>query len=989
MMASAAQPDSTPTAVLSYKDSLSLPQTSFPMRAGAATREPELQAQWESSQLYQQAMARRDKSKRFVLHDGPPYLSSDKIHIGTALNKILKDIVTRYQYLQGNYTPYVPGYDGHGLPIESAVEKGIKGGRTTITPLELRQRCRDFALSNLKGQETNFKRLGVWGNWEQPYLTIDGHFEATQIRLFAQMAAKGHVYKGLKTVYWCPVSETALAEAEIEYADHESHSIYVGFELPSTQKAFGTALSDEQVKLLSGAKLLIWTTTPWTLAANVAIAANPELTYLVMQHPLTGDRIVVAQELKEAVLKAPQTEAMNVTATTWQELGTLKGSDLEGLVAKHPFIERPSYVLLGEHVTAESGTGLVHTAPGHGPDDFVIVQAYNRSKVMSQEIPVFCPVDGKGKMIDTMGMPCNWVGQFYEKVNPLVIQTLREKKALYSASQYVHSYPHSWRSHAPVIFRATEQWFINVEGFRPEALKAIEATAWIPARGEKRIASMVEGRGEWCISRQREWGVPIPAFYCQNCGALHISEEAVALVANVFEAETSDAWAQYSADDFLKEQIACSECGHRHFEKESDVMDVWFDSGVTHTAVVEARSEELGHLPVDLYLEGSDQHRGWFQSSLLTSVMLRNAAPYKAVLTHGFVLDEQGRKMSKSLGNVIDPNSVMKDYGADVLRLWVASVDYSTDVRIGQGTLKQLADIYRKIRNTARFLLGNLAGFDPHTEGQPLDSLSDLDRYVLHRLQVVTQQITEAFDQYEFYRFYQLLQNFCVVELSSLYFDVVKDILYCNAKTDPTRLGVQTVLYEVLSVLARVIIPVMPHLAEDIWSHWPEAQRPRFGQAQAPSSILLSDWPDLPSDWELPPETLHRFESLLVLRDKVNLALEDARSQDRVGSALEAQVRILPMGEEWAFLNTASMDELETLCLTSQVEVATAQEAEAFETSDRLLAQTEESGELAIYILKAEGSKCERCWKYKSSVGSHSNHTGLCTRCHEAVTTGV
>jgi isoleucyl-tRNA synthetase len=970
-----------PTSEKSYKETLTLPKTSFPMRAGAATREPEIYAFWQEQQVYEKNLESRDVSKRFVLHDGPPYLSSDKIHIGTALNKILKDIVIRYKTQQGFYTPYVPGYDGHGLPIEAAVEKSIKGGRRSITNLELRERCRAFALQNLKGQEINFKRLGILGNWENPYITIDPAFEALQVELFAKMVEKGYVYKGLKPVHWCPVSESAMAEAEIEYADHESHSIYVRFILPHLQKVFGDALDDETTAALQGASFLIWTTTPWTLPSNVALAVHPTTDYTIVELPNMG-RCIVAVELLPALAKT----LSNDEQTVQLEAGVVfKGSVLEGLQAQHPFIERPSTVLLADYVTTESGTGVVHTAPGHGPDDFATISQYNRNQCKATPFPIISPIDGQGKFMPEAGIPEVLIGQFYEKANWKVLEILREHEALLHHSTFKHSYPHSWRSHSPVIFRATDQWFINVDAFRATALEEIKTVQWIPTRGETRISTMVGNRAEWCISRQRTWGVPIPAFYCQSCGEVHLDSTITGWVADVFRQESSDAWEKYDADHFLQNRLTCKSCGSKSFTKETDVMDVWFDSGVTHTTVVEARKEELGGVPADLYLEGSDQHRGWFQSSLLTSVMLRDKAPYKAVLTHGFVLDENGRKMSKSLGNVVDPNTVMKELGADVLRLWVASVDYTSDVRLGKNTLKQLGDIYRKIRNTCRFLLGNLDGFDPATQLVPYHQLNTLDKYVLHRLREVTLSLTQAFENYEFHHFYQRLQNLCVVEFSSLYFDVVKDILYCNHPNDDKRLAVQTVLYHIISVLSRVIIPVMPHMAEDIWSHWPLETRPAFGMEASPVSILLAPWPAPPEEWEMLPEDADQFEALLMLRESINAGLEQARAANEIGSSLEANVWIHPMAPSWNFLKNLGSDMLESLFLVSGIGLLEGDALKTVYEDYAVLCEEDVEGEYCLYITRAVGDKCERCWQYKETVGSYTDHPTLCTRCHSAV----
>lgn len=1000
-----AQAHHTPEPI-NYKKTLQLPETTFPMRAGATVREPELQAFWESENVYQQVLAQRNINKKFILHDGPPYLSSENIHIGTALNKILKDIVIRFNSLQGYYTPYVPGYDGHGLPIEAAVEKKIKGGRKAVSPLELRQKCRAFAESNLKGQETNFKRLGISGHWETPYLTIDGQFEARQIELFAEMVKKGYVYKGLKPVHWCPVSESAMAEAEIEYADVESHSIHVLFPLRTLEKAYGEPLSPTQTTLLTNASILIWTTTPWTLPSNVALAVHTQFEYTVLQTEAFGN-IVVATDRLEHV------EKLLKQAVPPQKLGTVTGKDLAGLQASHPFVPNQySVVLTANFVTLDAGTGIVHVAPGHGPDDFQAVQALNRDQLKHAPLPIISPIDGRGIFLPEPTVPTAVQGLFYEKANWVMLDILKEHGALVHHYLFTHSYPHSWRAKTPVIFRATEQWFINVDAFRQTALKEIQGVQWIPERGQTRISTMVANRAEWCISRQRLWGVPIPAFYTPD-GQTHLTPELTALVAELFREETSDAWVKYPTPVTLIPRLqeilatwesrpAAQKTGFsvaqlqaalapllahplELLRKEEDVMDVWFDSGVTHTTVVEARKELLGELPAELYLEGSDQHRGWFQSSLLTSVMLHEKAPYKAVLTHGFVLDENGRKMSKSLGNVVDPNTVMKEYGADVLRLWVASVDFTNDVRIGKGVLKQLADIYRKIRNTLRFLMGNLAGFNPKTDALPYEQLSVLDQYVLHRVGKVTQQITQAFAAYEFHKFYQLVQNLCVVELSSLYFDIVKDILYCNAKTDTVRLGVQTVLYEVLLVLSRIIIPVMPHLAEDVWSHWEVAQRPSFGFVQPPVSILMAPWPEIPAQWTLSPEKAKAFEALLSLRETVNITLEEARTKELIGSALEAAIIIQPLSADWNFLSTLQETELETLFLVSQVHLQPETDPKAVFGAYAVLAEQEVEGEYRVFAVQAAGKKCERCWQYCETVGQFADHPTLCHRCHQAV----
>lgn len=944
---------------MDYKATLNLPQTPFKMKAGAALREPELEAFWEENKVYETVLASRDKTHRFLLHDGPPYLSSDKIHIGTALNKILKDIVTKYKAQRGYYSPYVPGYDGHGLPIENAVVKSIKGGRHAVTPYELRRQCREFALKNLKGQETNFKRLGVWGDWEHPYITIDGKFEATQIRLFGQMYKKGYVYKGLKPVYWCPTCETALADAEVEYADHVSHSVYVRFPAGEKQPA---GLPESVAQYWPETAFVIWTTTPWTIPANLGLALNAELPYVFVKTPNWGVLIVTEPLLDDFIAKNE--------IDTYEILHRMTGAELEHLSPKHPLFDRLSPTILGPHVTAEAGTGVVHTAPGHGHEDYLVGQKYG--------LGILSPLNNKGVYTAEAGPA--FEGIHYEKGNAVVIEALEAANALISQSKFSHSYPHCWRCHNPVIYRATDQWFIGVDAFRDLALAEIKNVTWLPARGESRITSMVENRSDWCISRQRVWGVPIPVFYCNACQTPLITDETVETVAKRFEVETSDAWWQYDAKTLLETPHTCSHCGHGEFTPEMDIMDVWFDSGVTHTAVVEARSDELGHLPVELYLEGSDQHRGWFQSALLTSVATQGKAPYKSVLTHGFVLDPDGRKMSKSLGNVVDPNAVIQELGADVLRLWVASVDYSNDVRIGKEILGQLAEVYRKVRNTLRFVLGNLSGFDAQADYVPSHRLSLLDRYILHRLQSLVGQLTEAFETYEFHHYYQLLQNFCVTELSSLYFDITKDLLYTLPQAAPERRAVQTVLFELLATLTPMLVPVMPHLAEDIWQAIPEEHKPTFGQAQAPVSVLMAPWPAVRSEFVSAPLE-QDFVKLLHLKETVNLALERPRAEGLIGSALEAQMILVPQTEaDAAWLKHFELDELASWFIVSEVALAELPPAETLGT-----ASTQHDLSVAVYAVKAVGDKCIRCWRFQQSVGSHPTHTQLCDRCASAV----
>lgn len=947
------------TEAVNYKDTLNLPQTDFKMKAGAATREPEIEAFWAENQVYEKAQAARKAAQKdkFVLHDGPPYLSSDKIHIGTALNKILKDIVTRYKYQRGYFAPYIPGYDSHGLPIENAVVKNIKGGRAALTEVELRKKCREFALGNLTGQETNFKRLGIWGDWAHPYVTLHAQFEATQAQKLGTMYEKGYVYKGLKPVYWCPHCETALADAEVEYDNHTSHSVYVAFPV-------------QDAKFDGDANIVIWTTTPWTLPANLALSVHPDFEYSLIKTATFG-KLLVAKELLAKF-------AEQIKLENYKELKTFKGADLEGILAKHPFIDRTSRTLTGTHVTLDAGTGIVHTAPGHGMEDYIVVQEYNKNKADDQKIPILSPVDSQGKYTAEAIVP-ELIGQFYEKANEPIIEILKSKNALLGHAKFDHSYPHCWRCHHPVIYRATEQWFIDINKIRQPALDAIKTVAWVPEKGESRITSMVEGRGDWCISRQRVWGVPIPVFYCgdPNCRTEIINEQTSQRVYELFCEGTSDVWWELSADEILKGLDLKCGCGSTHFEKETDIMDVWFDSGMTHTTVVEARAEEFTSrpdqqaLPVELYLEGSDQHRGWFQSSLLTSVMLNGKAPYKGVLTHGFVLDQNGRKMSKSLGNVVDPNKIMNQYGADILRLWVASVDYTVDIRIGDTILAQLAETYKKVRNTFRFMLGNLSDFNPKTDRVTDAQLSHLDRYVLHRLQGLIQRVTADFDKFEFHRYNHEIQYFCNSDLSSLYFDVAKDILYCDAKASPRRRAIQTVLHETLITLLPMLVPIMPHLAEDIWQNLPEPLKVTL-TADTPLSITMADWPEVKSQYF--SETVQATaEKILELKTQVNLTLETPRSQGLIGSSLEAAIWLAKSDVRDALTPT----EWEAFLITSKVEFVDALpdlSANAWQQQNELIAAS-----------AANANKCQRCWRLTAEVGTFADHPALCARCHEAV----
>ena len=929
-----------------FKDTLNLPKTTLAMRANAAIREVEIQKFWEENKIYEKMLEKNKGNKSFILHDGPPYLSSDKIHIGHALNKILKDIVLKYKTQLGFYTPYVPGYDAHGLPIENAVVKNIKGGRNALTPQELRQKCREFAAKNLKGQEENFKRLGVLGDWEHPYLTIAPEYEARQVELFWQMYKKGYIQKGLKPVYWCASCETALAEAEVEYSDISSESIYVRFEMQDYEKLYQKANITSSNKLYS----IIWTTTPWTIPSNLGICLNARFNYTIFEYQ--GNNYFVASDLLDTFLKDVEWE--NV-----KKLGELKGSEFEYFKAKHPLYNKDSLLILGDHVTLDAGTGSVHTAPGHGLEDWEAGQKYG--------LETFSPFDSKGcwtnEVEDLEGVP-------YYKGNKIVIDRLKEKGALIKSQEIMHSYPHCWRCKNPVMYRSTPQWFVKVSMFKDNVLENIKKVDWFPASGEKRISNMVENRSEWCISRQRAWGVPIPILYCKKCKKPIINEETIKLISEKFKNESSDAWVKYEAKDFLPEGYKC-ECGCDEFEKENDIMDVWFDSGASWDAVVKARKDEFQTdgspvIPVDMYLEGSDQHRGWFQSSLLIASATDNTAPYKSVLTHGFVLDGEGRKMSKSLGNIVAPQEVIKVYGADVLRLWAASVDYRNDVKIGDNLIKQLVEVFKKTRNTIRFLLGNLYDFDPKKDYVEYDNLEEIDKFALSRLAQLIQNVDSAFETYEFYKYFQHLQNFASTDLSSFYLDIVKDRLYTQGKKSLSRRASQTVMYEILHTLISILVPVMPHQAEDIWQNMPENQKEC-------KSALLTPWAKVKPEW-INESLDEEFSKLLKTREIVSKAIEPLRSSDPkiIGSSLEADIVITSTDKEKIMLLDKYSKLLGDLYIVSHVYTSN-------ENNEDILNEYSQD-EYTVKVLKAKGEKCARCWKYREL-----NKDGICKDCENAI----
>ncbi|MEA5500108.1 isoleucine--tRNA ligase [Limnoraphis robusta Tam1] len=957
-------------AAKSYKDTVNLPQTKFDMRANAVKREPELQKFWAENQIYER-LSENNPGDAFILHDGPPY-ANGALHIGHALNKILKDIINRYQILQGRKVRYVPGWDCHGLPIELKVLQQMKQSeREELTPLKLRQKAKEFALETVDQQRESFKRYGVWGDWDNPYLTLKPEYEAAQIGVFAQMVLKGYIYRGLKPVHWSPSSKTALAEAELEYPEgHVSRSLFAAFPMTSLAEA----VKSELTPFLPDLGVAIWTTTPWTIPGNLGVSLNPELMYSVVEtqknaeNPIPFKYLLVAAELVE---RLSATFGQNLTVKA-----TVKGKDLEHSTYKHPLFDRESPILIGgDYVTTESGTGLVHTAPGHGQEDFIVGQRYG--------LPVLCPVDADGNFTAEAG---EFAGlNVLKDANEAVIKALEKAGSLIKEEPYQHKYPYDWRTKKPTIFRATEQWFASVEGFREEAVKAIQNVRWIPAQGENRITPMVAERSDWCISRQRSWGVPIPVFYDEETGEHLMNEETISHVQNIIAEKGSDAWWELSVEELLPEKYRKDAAKYR---KGTDTMDVWFDSGSSWAAVAKQRG--LGY-PVDMYLEGSDQHRGWFNSSLLTSVANYGHAPYKIVLTHGFVLDEKGHKMSKSLGNVVDPAIVIeggknKDkeppYGADILRLWVSSVDYSTDVPLGGNILKQMADIYRKIRNTARFLIGNLHDFNPEKDAVSYEELPDLDRYMLHRITEVFTEIKDAFDQFQFFRFFQTVQNFCVVDLSNFYLDIAKDRLYISADNAFRRRSCQTVLAVALENLAKAIAPVLCHMAEDIWQNLP--------YATPYSSVFESGWVKLEEIWKQ-PELAKFWQKLREIRAEVNQVMEKARKEKMIGSSLEAKVLLYVSDENFRKqleqINPSTtelkqhngVDQLRYLFICSQVEL--------LETPNKLkgLEYSDESEDLGIGVVKADGEKCDRCWNYSVHVGESTEDPTICERCVAAL----
>lgn len=911
-----------------YNSTLNLPKTDFPMRAGLPKSEPVTLQKWEDNKVYDKLMELNEGKPLYVLHDGPPYANGD-IHLGHALNKILKDFIVRYKNMAGFKSPFVPGWDTHGLPTElKARQKAGIGSSADISVVELRKMCEEFVTGYINDQRDQFKRLGAIGEWDNPYITLKHEFEAEQIKVFAEMATKGYIYKGLKPVYWCPECKTALAEAEIEYAEDPCHSIYVKFKVTDDLGKFEAMGIDP-----SKVNFVIWTTTTWTLPANLAICVGPRYEYSIIK---CGDEYyVMATDLFKSALDEAE-------ITDYEVVATIKGSELEYMKTAHPFLDRESLVIVGEHVTLESGTGCVHTAPGHGVDDYNVCLNY--------DIPVICPVDSNGVLTEEAGQ---FAGLTTDEANKKIAIHLDETGSLFALKKIIHQYPHCWRCKSPILFRATDQWFCSVDDFKNEAIDAINTVEWVPAWGKERISSMVRDRKDWCISRQRKWGVPIPIFYCKDCNEPYVDKEAMLKVAEIFGKEGSNAWFEKEAGELMPEGVSCPKCGCKEFEKESDIMDVWFDSGSSHRAVVKRRP--YLKYPADLYLEGNDQYRGWFQSSLLTSVATEGCAPYKTVLTHGMILDMEKRKMSKSLGNGISPQEVIQQYGADVLRLWVSSSDYQSDVSISREILKQTSEAYRKIRNTARYILGNLNDFDPDNDMVAPENFTNIDKWAVKTLNNLIEKVKTSYDKFEFHQVYHSIHKFCVVDMSNFYLDVLKDRLYTEKKDSLARRSAQSAMYLILDAMTRMLCPILAYTSDEIWQYMPHKS------GDNTENILFNEMPEVVS-LDVDDNFMAMWDRISALRDDVKKEIEVLVKDKTIKSSLESKVTLEASGETLEFLKKVE-DEIKPVLIVSEVEIV------------------EGDGELKITVEKAEGEKCERCWSISKSVGQNSAHPTLCDKC--------
>lgn len=931
-----------------YKNTLNLPKTDFPMKANLAKKEAELLAFWQENHIYQRMQTKGSK-KNYMLHDGPPY-ANGHIHLGHCLNKVLKDIIIKYKTMRGYYAPFVPGWDCHGLPIEHQVDKKLGSKKESTPVLEKRRLCREYANKFLDIQREEFIRLGVFGDWQDPYITMDHAYEASIVREFNKFVKKDSVYKGKKPVHWCPTCVTALAEAEVEYADKESPSIYVKFKVINAQGKF---VPDSD----SGSHFVIWTTTPWTLPANMALALHPDFIYRAVKTP-DGELIIAGELIEDCMKKIGYSEGdYYVTESAWT------GAELEGIICRHPWIDREVRTIIGEHVTLEQGTGVVHTAPGHGEEDFEIGLRYG--------IDIYTPVDDRGRFTEDVD---EFSGQYVFKANQEIINKIKSLETLLGSPEIIsHSYPHCWRCKKPVIFRATEQWFISMEknSLRQNSLRTIKNTQWIPKWGMDRIYGMVENRPDWCVSRQRAWGVPITLLRCETCKEYITDVSVMDMIEEEVSKSGADVWFEKSAHELVPEGFNCVRCGSRKFSKESNILDVWFDSGVSHAAVMEADQRLSG--PADLYLEGSDQHRGWFQSSLLTSVGTKDKAPYKAVLTHGFVVDGRGKKMSKSLGNVIAPQEITNQQGAEILRLWCSSADYREDMRISNEIIARLVEAYRKIRNTCRFLLGNIYDLDAAfavLKDRDIKDFPEIDRLALSMLQNLIEKNIYAYETFAFYEVYHNIYKFCVIDMSSFYLDILKDRLYTFKSDSHERRSSQIAMYNILISLAKMLAPILSFTAEEIWQHIP---------GEKEDSVFLANFPEV--DYSLMDRGLEKkWKMLSIIRDEINKALETKRREKFIGNSLEARI-IIYSSDKYSPILHQYKDFLSTLFIVSSSEISDISDApeEAFRSS--------ELEGFAVLVKKAEGHKCQRCWNWNSTVGKYEDFPDLCEKCKDVLTT--
>ncbi len=928
-----------------YNETLNLPQTEFPMRAGLPKREPGMLENWDKMDLYNEMLKKNEGKPRFALHDGPPF-SNGGLHMGHALNKSIKDFITRLYAMRGYYTPYVPGWDNHGMPIESAIIKQNKLNRKEMSIPQFRSACQEFAQHYIDVQMKGFERMGVLGDWEHPYKTMAPEFEAEEVKIFGKMYEKGYIYKGLKPVYWCPHDETALAEAEIEYQDDPCTTVYVKFPM---EDDLGKLSHIDKDKLF----FVIWTTTIWTLPGNLAIAMHPRESYVLVKAP-NGEIYVMAEALAEKVMGLGGFDSYEI-------IERHEGAFFENMLAKHPFLPKTSRLLLADYVTMDSGTGCVHTAPGFGADDYQTCRRYGMEMVV--------PVDDQGRHTDYAG---KYAGMKTEESNPVILADMKKSGMLFAQEDIVHSYPHCWRCKNPIIFRATPQWFCSVEAFKDEAVAACDNVRWIPGWGKERMISMIRERADWCISRQRRWGLPIPVFYCKECGKPICTPETTEAVSALFEKKGSNAWYEMEACDILPEGFVCPHCGKSHgFEKEMDTLDGWFDSGSTHYA---SMKRDQGFWPADMYLEGLDQYRGWFQSSLLTAVgALGEGAPFKECVTHGWTVDGEGKAMHKSLGNGVDPAEIFQKYGADLLRLWAGSADYHVDVRCSDNIFKQLSQNYLKFRNTARYCLGNLAGFDPNHLVAPEEMLP-LDKWAITRLNQLMERCKAAYDEYEFHVVSHAINDFCVVDLSSFYLDIIKDRLYCEEKDGLLRRSAQTALYLILDTITKLFAPILCFTCDEIWQAMPHKNE------DDQRNVVLNVMNEPFMQYALPEEEMQKWDALETLRDGVNAALESARAQKKIGKSLEAKVTLVTEQPQPQLdgLKAAFENQWADLFIVSQVEVK--EDKGLYDTA----AETPVEG-VRVLVEEAAGQKCERCWKHDGAVGQDAAHPTLCPRCAQVV----